>query len=165
MSQRGARTTMKSLKQGRIAPRVTAVMLLFAAVCGCEKEPVAARQEAPAPRQEAPAPRAQDPVYTQALHRVQTQRRAIAAQRWKVVEQMEALVARARKALPPDATEEQVRAELLNNPRKYPGWLELSRMLRERNAMAEKDLEDARRLVAARIRQEQKDLSKRGGSK
>ena len=65
----------------------------------------------------------------------------------------------------PDATEEQIRDELLNNPRKYPGWRELSRMLRERNAKADKDLEDARRLVAARIRQEQTDLSKRGGSK
>lgn len=149
---------MKILKLGRIAPRVAAVMLLFATVCGCEKKPVASRQEAPPPR-------TQDAVYTQALHRVQTQRRAIAAHRWKVVEQMEALVARARKALPPDATEEQIRDELLNNPRKYPGWRELSRMLRERNAKADKDLEDARRLVAARIRQEQTDLSKRGGSK
>ena len=149
---------MKDLKQGRIAPRVAAVMLLFAVVCGCEKEPVASRQEAPAPR-------TQDPVYTQALHRVQTERRAIAAQRQKVVEQMEALVARARKALPPDATEEQVRKELLDNPRKYPGWRELSRMLREHNAKAEKELEDARRLVAARIRQEQADFAKRGGSK
>ena len=149
---------MKILKLGRIAPRVAAVMLLFATVCGCEKKPVASQQEAPPPR-------TQDAVYTQALQRVQTQRRAIAAQRWKVVEQMEALVARARKALPPDATEEQVRDELLNNPRKYPGWRELSRMLRERNAKADKDLEDARRLVAARIRQEQTDLSKRGGSK
>ena len=153
--------TMKILKQGRIAPRVAAVTLLFAAVCGCEKEPVASRQEAPA----SSVPRTQDPAYTQALHRVQAQRRAIASQRWKVVEQMEALVARARKALPPDATEEQVRNELLNNPRKYPGWRELSRMLRERNARAEKDLDDARRLVMARIRQEQNDLSKRGGSK
>ena len=150
--------TMKILKQGRIAPRVAAVMLLFAAVCGCEKEPVA-------PRQEPFVPRAQDVAYTQALHRVQTQRRAIASQRWKVVERMEALVARARKALPPDATEEQVRNELLNNPRKYPGWRELSRMLRERNARADKDLDDTRRLVMARIRQEQNDLSKRGGSK
>ena len=148
----------RRLRQGRIAPRVAAVMLLFATVCGCEKKPVASRQEAPPPR-------TQDAVYTQALHRVQTQRRAIAAHRWKVVEQMEALVARARKALPPDATEEQIRDELLNNPRKYPGWRELSRMLRERNAKADKDLEDARRLVAARIRQEQTDLSKRGGSK
>ena len=151
---------MKSLKQGRIAPRVAAVMLLFAAVCGCEKEPVASRQEAPAP-----VPRMQDPAYTQALHRVQSQRRAIAADRWKIVEQMEALVARARKALPADATEEQVRNELLNNPRKYPGWRELSRMLHERNARAEKDLDDARRLVMARIQQEQNDLSKRGGAK
>lgn len=147
---------MKNLKQGRIAPRVAATLLLFAAVCGCEREPV----EAPAS-----APRTQDSSYTQALHRVQSQRRAIAAQRWKVVQQMEALVARARKALPPDATEEQVRNELLDNPRKYPGWRELSRMLRERNARADKDLEDARRLVAARIRQEQAEISKRGGSK
>lgn len=110
-------------------------------------------------------PRAHDPVYTQALHKVQTQRRALASRRWEIVSQMEALVARARKALPPDATEEQVRAELLNNPRKYPGWRELSRMLSEHNAKAAKDLEDARRLVARRIMQETKDLSKRGGSK
>ena len=149
---------MKILKQGRIASRVAAVMLLFAAVCGCEKEPVASRQESPAPR-------TQDPVYTQALHRVQTQRRAVASHRWKIVAQMEALVARARKALPADATEEQVRNELLNNPRKYPGWRELSRMLREGNAKADKELEDARRLVAARIRQEQAEFSKRGGTK
>ena len=149
---------MKDLKQGRIAPRVAAVMLLFAVVCGCEKEPVASRQEAPAPR-------TQDPVYTQALHRVQTERRAIAAQRQKVVEQMEALVARARRALPADATDEQIRNELLNNPRKYPGWSALSRALREENTRADEELKDARRLVMTRIMQEQKDLSKRGGAK
>ena len=148
--------TAKNLKQGRIAPRVAAVLLLFAVVCGCDREPVASQPS---------ASRTHDPVYTQALHKVQTPRRALASRRWEIVSQMEALVARARKALPPDATEEQVRAELLNNPRKYPGWRELSRMLSEHNAKAAKDLEDARRLVAGRIMQETKDLSKRGGSK
>ena len=148
---------MKSLKQGRIAPRVTAVMLLFAAVCGCEKEPVAARQEAPAPR-------AQDPVYTQALHRVQTQRRAIAAHRWKVVEQMEALVARARKALPADATEEQVRDELQNNPKKYPAWRELVAAMRESVKEEEQNLAAAQAAVRQRVMQEVKDRAQ-GASK
>jgi hypothetical protein len=78
---------------------------------------------------------------------------------------MEKLVVRARKALPEGATDEQVRDELLNNPRKYPGWRELSRMLREHNAKAEKELEETRRLVAARIMKEQKDISKRGGAR
>lgn len=151
---------MRILKQGRIAPRVAAVMLLFVAVCGCEKEPVVSQQQPPAP-----VPRMQDPVYTQALHNVQTKRRAIAADRQQIVAQMEALMARARKALPADATEVQIRNELLNNPRKYPGWSVLSRALREENARAEKELEDARRLVAARIMKEQSDLSKRGGTK
>ena len=110
-------------------------------------------------------PRSQDAAYTNALKQVQVKRKAIASRRREVAEQMAALVARARKALPEGATEEQIRNELLNNPRKYPGWRELSRMLRERNAKADKDLEDARRLVAARIRQEQAEFSKRGGTK
>ena len=135
-----------------------ALVALVAVVCGCEKEQK--------PADEKPVvPRSQDAAYTNALKQVQVKRKAIASRRREIVEQMEALVARARKALPEGATEEQIRNELLNNPRKYPGWRELSRMLRERNAKADKDLEDARRLVAARIRQEQADFSKRGGSK
>ena len=131
---------------------------LVAVVCGCEKEQK--------PADEKPVvPRSQDAAYTNALKNVQATRNAIASRRREVVEQMEKLVARARKALPEGATEEQIRNELLNNPRKYPGWRELSRMLREHNARAEKELEDTRRLVATRIMKEQKDLSKRGGAK
>ena len=133
---------------------------ILVVVCGCEKEvsssTAAATTNAPA----AFVPRTKDPVYKKALKDVQKPRKDLAAERMKVVAQMEALVARARKALPEGATELQVRDELLNNPRKYPGWRELSRMLSERNALAEKELEDARRLVTARIRQEQNDLSK-----
>lgn len=150
----------RRLKLGRIAPRMAAVMMILAAVCGCEKEassPVAAAAtNAPA----AFVPRTKDPAYKKALNDVQKRRKDLAAERMKVVAQMEDLVARARAALPEGATEQQVRDELLNHPRKYPGWSALSRMLRELNALAEKDLEDTRRLVTARIRQEQNDLSK-----
>ena len=138
--------------------RKMALAALVAAVCGCEKEQK--------PADEKPAvPRSQDAAYTNALKQVQVKRNAIASRRSEVVVQMEKLVARARKALPEGATEEQIRDELLSNPRKYPGWLELSRMIREHNARAEKELEEARRLVAARIMKEQKDFSKRGGAK
>ena len=140
--------------------RKIALAAILAVACGCEKEPVAPKQEA-----SAPVPRMQDPAYTNALNNVQKKRRAIASRRRELVEQMEALVARARKALPADATEEQIRNELLNNPRKYPGWREFSRALREMNVRAEKELEEARRLVAARIMKEQEGLSKRGGAK
>ena len=133
--------------------RKMALAALVAAVCGCEKEQK--------PADEKPAvPRSQDAAYTNALKQVQVKRNAIASRRREVVVQMEKLVARARKALPEGATEEQIRDELLNNPRKYPGWRELSRKLRELNALAEKELADTRRLVTARIRQEQNDLSK-----
>lgn len=150
----------RRLRLGRIAPRMAAVVLLLAAVCGCEKEassPVAsAATNAPA----AFVPRTKDPAYKKALNDVQKLRKALAAERMEVVAQMENLVARARAALPEGATELQIRDELLNNPRKYPGWRELSRKLRELNALAEKELADTRRLVTARIRQEQNDLSK-----
>ena len=140
--------------------RKIALAAILAVVCGCEKESAAPGQEA-----SAPVPRMQDPAYTNALNNVQKKRRAIASRRRELVEQMEKLVARARKALPADATEEQIRNELLNNPRKYPGWSALSRALREENARAEKELEESRRLVAARIMKEQNDISKRGGAK
>jgi len=135
-----------------------ALAALVAVVCGCEKEQK--------PADEKPAvPRSQDAAYTNALKQVQVKRKAIASRRREIVKQMEKLVARARKALPEGATEEQIRNELLDNPRKYPGWSALSRALREENARAEKELEESRRLVAARIMKEQKDFSKRGGAK
>ena len=138
--------------------RIMAAALALVLLCGCDREQK--------PVQEKPAvPRSQDAAYKQALKDVQVKRNAIATRRREIVTQMEKLVARARKALPADATEEQIRNELLNNPRKYPGWSALSRALREDNARAETELAETRRLVAARIKKEHSDLSKRGGSK
>ena len=139
--------------------RSLALAAILAAACGCGREQKPAEPERPA------VPRAQDASYQKALRDVQVKRNAIASRRREVVERMEALVERARKALPEGATEEQVRNELLNNPRKYPGWSGLSRMLREQNAQAEQELKDARRLVMARIMQERSEFSKRGASK
>ena len=160
----------RRLRQGCIAPRVAAVMLLLAAVCGCEKEAVPPKAAAPEETNSvARLPRTQDPEYAAALRSVQAKRNTVAARRHKAVAEMEKLVARARAALPAGATDEQVRDELMRNPQKYPGWRQLSQVLRARNAQANKEMEDARRLVMARIRQEQaelsQDLSKRGGSK
>ena len=138
--------------------RSIALAAALAVVCGCGKEQ-------PAPQPKPFVPRTLDASYKKELQDVQAKRNAIASRRREVVEQMEALVARARKALPEGATEDQIRDELLNHPRKYPGWSALSRMLREENARAEKELEESRRLVAARIMKEQNDISKRGGAK
>ena len=131
---------------------------ILATVCGCGKDQ-------PAPQPKPAVPRTQDASYQKALKDVQVKRNAVASRRREIVEQMEKLVARARKALPEGATDEQVRDELLNNPRKYSGWRELSIKLGELNAKAEKELEETRRLVAARILKEQKDISKRGGAR
>ncbi len=131
---------------------------ILATVCGCGKEQ-------PASQPKPAVPRTQDASYQKALKDVQVKRNAVASRRREIVERMEKLVARARKALPEGATDEQVRDELLNNPRKYSGWRELSIKLGELNAKAEKELEETRRLVAARIMKEQKDISKRGGAR
>lgn len=139
--------------------RRLAFVAILVVVCGCDKE------QNPAPQPKPVVPRTQDASYKKALEDVQVKRNAIASRRREVVVQMERLVARARKALPEGATEEQIRNELLSNPRKYPGWSALSRMLLEENARAEQELEESRRLVAARIMKEHRDLSKRGGAK
>ena len=149
---------MTYLASERIAPRLAAVVLLFVAVCGCERDAVA-------PKAEKQPSRAADSAYKKALEDVQVQRKKLASRRAKVVDQMQQLVARARAALPEGAAEEQIRNELQDNPQKYPGWRELSLKLRELNSAADKDIDSARRLVAERIRQEQTDPSKRGGAK
>ena len=72
----------RRLKQGRIAPRVAAVMLLLAAVCGCEKEAVPPKAAAPEETNSvARLPRTQDPEYAAALRDVLAKRNTVAARR------------------------------------------------------------------------------------
>ena len=138
---------------------------VLAAVCGCERSTPASSGASATNAPSAFVPRTKDTEYQKALRDVQKPRKSLAAKRMSVIAQMDELVARARAALPEGATEQQVRDELLGNPRKYPGWRSLVRRLELLNKDAEKELDDTRRQVATRIMKEQSDLSKRGGSK
>lgn len=151
---------MRHMSLERIASRVATVMLLCVVMYGCERDPAP-----PQGTKEAFVPRTQDPEYKKALDDVQTRRAKVATERHKMVRAAEVLIARARAALPAGATDEQVKNELDANPEKYPSWKSVSQALREVTAQANRELDDARRLVMARIQKEQSELSKRGGNK
>lgn len=121
------------------------MILLYTVLVGCEKKPEVVVQ------------RSQDPVYQKALADTVAQRNRAAGARVKIAQQMEELVARARAALPKDASDEQVKAELEGHPEKYPGWKALSEALLKANAKLDKAAADARDTVRARILQEVAD--------
>ena len=95
--------------------------------------------------------RSKDAAYKQELQKVIDQKARITKRRVKITAQMKLLEERARKNLPPNATDEQVKAELERNPAKYPGWNTLSAELVKVDAAMEKELADARALVRRRI--------------
>ena len=129
-----------------LAPFATvAVVVGIAAFCGCEKKP------------EVYTSRGKDPEYQKTLVQAHAQQSATAKTRNRIVTQMEELVARARAALPKDATDEQVKQELESNPEKYPGWKALSSALVKANAELEKQMRTARATVRARILKEAND--------
>ena len=129
-----------------LAPFATvAVVVGIAAFCGCEKKP------------EVYTARGEDPVYRKTLHETRMRQNEQAAVRARIEPQLKELVARARAALPKDATDEQVRAELEANPEKYPGWKALSDALAKANANLEQEMARARATVRARILKEAAD--------
>lgn len=145
----------------RITSHVAVVILLFAAVCGCDRGEVSsASGEASKPA----GPRAEDRAYQASLKESNRGQRSLAQARAQVVAQMERLVQRARAALPKDATDAQVKDELIRYPEKYAGWRELSRRLDELNASINKEVDGIRQRVKARIQAEQ-DHFKKGGTK
>ncbi len=126
-----------------IAPFATvAMMFVLASFTGCEKKP------------EVYTTRGDDPAYREALGQTRARQNDKAAVRARVVSQMQALEARARAALPMDATVEQVRAELEGNPQKYPGWKALSAALTTVDADLQAEMAKARNTVRARILKE-----------
>lgn len=96
-------------------------------------------------------------MYRKTLHETRTRQNEQAAVRARIEPQLKELVARARAALPKDATDEQVRAELEANPEKYPGWKALSDALAKANANLEQEMARARATVRARILKEAAD--------
>ena len=126
---------MRHIKEIAVAP-LGAVLCVCTCLVGCERREATPSSPAPTPKsQPAAAPkepsplsieaRAKDKEYQSELQAsVAAQRRTMAG-RAKIESRMAELREYAKQALPSGATEEQVRAELDGNPRKYPGWREL----------------------------------------
>ena len=139
-------------KNDRLVALLGAVLCVCACLVGCErKEAVSPEPPAPAatnaPAKTA-ASRADDAAYqAQLKDHIAAQRRTYVA-REQILARMEQVRERARKALPEGATDEQVKAELENNPRKYPGWRELVAAL----ANNQEELENKKASASAAIR-------------
>ena len=98
--------------------------------------------------------RTEDPSYRQELLDIQKSRAPLAKARNATVSEMEAVIAKARAALPAGATDEEVKAELDGHPEKYPDWKGLNERIAKDNAAIEGSLKDAQERVRARILKE-----------
>ena len=98
--------------------------------------------------------RTQDPAYAHELKDVLEARKPLVKARNQTVSEMKAVIAKARAALPADATDEAVKAELDGHPEKYPEWKGLSEQILRDNAAIEDSLKDAQSRIRARIMKE-----------
>ncbi len=140
-----------------LAPlKKAAFLLVLAALAGCEKK-----------QEEVFTPRGGDPEYVRSLEKsIARQSRAQSALA-KISAQMKSLEDRARAALPPGATAEQIKAELDGNPSRYAGWKDLSEAFAKVSARVEKERADAQAIVRGRIEREAADrrrLAANGGA-
>ena len=120
-------------KNDRLVALLGAVLCVCACLVGCERKESAPSAPAVTNAPAKAASRLDDPAYrAQVTNHIAAQRRTYVA-REQILARMEQVRERARKALPEGATDEQVKAELESNPRKYPGWRELVAAL-EQNA-------------------------------
>ena len=139
-------------KNDRLVALAGAVLCACACFVGCErKEAVSPEPPAPAvtnaPAKQA-ASRTDDAAYQAQLKDHVAAQRNVNVEREKILARMEQVRERARKSLPAGATDEQVKAELEGNPRKYPAWGELVSAL----AKNKEELEDKKASAYAAIR-------------
>ena len=95
--------------------------------------------------------RAHDQVYQKRLGEFGEEMKRIVQRRAKIEARMAPLRALAKKAVPPDATDAQVEAELDGNPKKYPAWHELVAARKALAAEEDKLKRAAQAAVAQRI--------------
>ena len=95
-----------------------------------------------------------DPEYAQELKDVMERRKPLVRERNATVARMQAVIDRARAALPPGATDDEVKAELEGHPDKYPEWKGLNEKIAKDNAAVEGSLKEAQARVRARIMRE-----------
>lgn len=137
---------MKKMKVQIPAPLVAVALLLaFVAFEGCERKPAVHMS------------RGSDPAYRKELVDRAAQQSRTATALAQITKQMDALKARARRALGENATDEQIKTELDGNPAKYAGWRQLSVAHAKASARAEKELADVRAVVRRRIEKEAMD--------
>ena len=145
-------------KNDRLVALLGAVLCVCACFVGCERKE-AASPEPPAPVvSNAPAKQAasrlDDAAYQAKLQdRLAVQRRT-REERRTILSQIAQLRARAKKALPENATEAQVTAELEGNPRRYPGWYELNEALGKNDEKIKRDETATYTMVRRRILRE-----------
>ena len=161
-------------KNDRLVALLGAVLCVCACLVGCERGEVAP-SNAPAPETKAAAAsaetsvpkvasRAHDPAYQAQLQGFGAKQRRTQATREKIRARMDRLRARAKESLPAGATEEQVTAELENNPRKYPAWHELVAALKATDDEARQNQAAARAAVRQRILREVADGRAQGAA-
>ncbi len=95
--------------------------------------------------------RTKDTAYIQSLKDVREAQKPLVRARHRTVSEMEAVIERARQALPAGATDDAVKAELDGHPDKYPEWKGLNERIAADNAAIEGNLKDAQARVRARI--------------
>ena len=136
-------------KNDRLVALLGAVLCVCACLVGCERKesasPAPSVTNAPAKKV---ASRADDAAYQAQLKDHIAAQRNVNIAREKILARMEQMRERARKALPEGATDEQVKAELEGNPRKYPAWGELVSAL----ANNQEELENKKASAQAAIR-------------
>lgn len=133
---------MKKLSYRLLSPLVAVViLLLLAPFCGCEKK-------------KAGYSRSNDEAYINSLKATIDKRNQTAIARSRINQQIEQFRGRARKALPKDASDAQIRAELDGNPAKYPGWKEISEAAVKMTAREEQEQAEAAALVRRRLMKE-----------
>lgn len=163
-------------KNDRLVALLGAVLCACACLEGCERTeeklpeppasaaPKASVAESATMRADVAAPsaptakpkmlRADDAAYQAQLKDCIAAQRRTSAARERILAQMERLRARAKKALPANATDAQVTAEIENNPRKYPGWFELVTALEKNTEENKSNQAAARAMIRRRIQRE-----------
>ena len=106
-----------------------AVLCACACLTGCERKEAVSPEPPAQPASNAPAAkaesRADDAAYQAQLRESVAEQRRTMTAREKIRAQMDKVRERAKKALPPGATDAQVVAEIEGNPQRYPAWREL----------------------------------------
>ena len=155
-------------KNDRLVALLGAVLCVCACLVGCGRKEEPAPSASPAPEAK-PAvtsvvSRADDAAYQAQVKKFIADAPRPLVKRDKIRARMDRLRERARKALPAGATEEQVTAELENNPRKYPAWRELVAALKAIPDEVERNRAAAQSAIRQRISRESADRRAQGAA-